>query len=144
MSDPRAAAIPVAECGERLVDVRGALLVDDHRAGFVGEFRERLSFSGENARFHGRVMSLSVENTSVLASGPWLCSARRGARVLPNSKVDLYAAIRRDARTGMAMRALMRKYGVGYKTVQRALTSALPGSRKKMRPQATRWTPVSR
>jgi len=71
-----------------------------------------------------------------------LCTT--GARVLPNSKVDLYAAIRRDARTGMATRGLMRKYGVGYETVQRALTSALPGSRKKMRPQATRWTPVSR
>lgn len=47
-------------------------------SGFVGEFQERLMLSGRNARFHGRVMSLSFENTSVLASGPWLCSARRG------------------------------------------------------------------
>ncbi len=39
--------------------------------------------------------------------------------MLPKSKVDLYAAIRRDARTGMSLRALMRKYGVGYETVQR-------------------------
>jgi hypothetical protein len=46
--------------------------------GFVGEFQERPLLSGRNARFHGRVMSLSFENTSVLASGPWLCSARRG------------------------------------------------------------------
>lgn len=61
--------------------------------------------------------------------------------MLPKSKVDLYAAIRRDARTGMATRALMRKYGVGYETVQRALASALPGPQKKMRPRATRLDP---
>ncbi|MFY1678701.1 MULTISPECIES: hypothetical protein [unclassified Streptomyces] len=35
-----------------------------------------------------------------------------GAGVPPKSKVDLYAAIRRDARTGMSVRALKRKYGV--------------------------------
>ncbi|MGW7529732.1 hypothetical protein [Streptomyces sp. NPDC054783] len=61
--------------------------------------------------------------------------------MLPKSKVDLYAAIRRDARTGMSMRALMRKYGVGYETAQRALISALPEPRKKMRPRATRLDP---
>ncbi|MFF4764596.1 hypothetical protein [Streptomyces sp. NPDC001292] len=61
--------------------------------------------------------------------------------MLPNSKVDLYAAIRRDARTGMSTRALMRKYGVGFNTVQRALISALPEPRKKMRPRATRLDP---
>ncbi|MFC8366823.1 IS21 family transposase [Streptomyces sp. NPDC057239] len=60
---------------------------------------------------------------------------------MPKSKVVLYAAIRRDARTGMATRALMRKYGVGYETVQRALVSALPEPRKKMRPRATRLDP---
>ncbi|MEU1596054.1 hypothetical protein ABZ468_25155 [Streptomyces sp. NPDC005708] len=47
-------------------------------SGFVGEFRERLLLSGANAWFHGRVMSLSFENAQVLASGPWLCCARRG------------------------------------------------------------------
>ncbi len=41
----------------------------------------------------------------------------------------------------MATRALMRKYGVGYETVQRALVSALPEPRKKMRPRATRLDP---
>lgn len=61
-----------------------------------------------------------------------------GARVLPNSKVDLYAAIHRDARTGISTRALMREYGAGFNTVQRALASALPEPRKKMRPRATR------
>ncbi|WP_331751578.1 hypothetical protein OG713_44360 (plasmid) [Streptomyces sp. NBC_00723] len=41
----------------------------------------------------------------------------------------------------MATRALMRKYGVGYETVQRALVLALPEPRKKMRPRATRLDP---
>jgi lambda repressor-like predicted transcriptional regulator len=50
---------------------------------------------------------------------------------VPNSKVDLYAAIRRDAKTGMSTRALMRKYGVGFNTVQRALTSALPSRARR-------------
>lgn len=30
------------------------------------------------------------------------------------SKVELYAAIRRDARAGLSGRALQRKYGVGW------------------------------
>ncbi|MFI6393204.1 hypothetical protein [Nonomuraea sp. NPDC050540] len=37
------------------------------------------------------------------------------------SKVELYAAIRRDARTGMSNRALQTKHGVGFRTVQKAL-----------------------
>jgi transposase len=61
--------------------------------------------------------------------------------MLPKSKVDLYAAIRRDARTGMSLRALKRKYGVGFETVQRALVSAVPEPRKKMRPRETRLDP---
>ena len=38
MSDRRVAAIPVADCGEPLVDVRGTLLVDDRRADPAGAF----------------------------------------------------------------------------------------------------------
>lgn len=38
MSDARVAAIPVAECGEPLVDVHGTLLVDDRRADTTGSF----------------------------------------------------------------------------------------------------------
>ncbi|MCG7522952.1 D-alanyl-D-alanine carboxypeptidase family protein [Streptomyces sp. OfavH-34-F] len=38
MSDPRVAAIPVADCGEPLVDVRGTLLVDDRRADSTGSY----------------------------------------------------------------------------------------------------------
>ncbi len=47
------------------------------------------------------------------------------------SKVELYAAIRRDAREGMSGRAIERKHGVGWRTVRRALESAWPQPRKK-------------
>lgn len=56
----------------------------------------------------------------------------------PKSKVDLYAAIRRDARAGMSYRALMREYGVGFRTVKAALESVWPEPRKKPRPRGTR------
>lgn len=49
---------------------------------------------------------------------------------LGQSRVDLYAAIRRDARSGMSNRALQRKHGVGYRTVAAALDSAWPKERK--------------
>ncbi|AJE38716.1 hypothetical protein [Streptomyces nodosus] len=68
-----------------------------------------------------------------------LCTTRGPGAAEP--KADLYAAIRRDARTGMSTRALMRKYGVGFNTVQRALISALPEPRKAMRPRTTRLDP---
>ncbi|MFE9459635.1 M15 family metallopeptidase [Streptomyces californicus] len=38
MSDPRVAAVPVADCGEPLVDVRGSLPVDDRRADTTGSY----------------------------------------------------------------------------------------------------------
>jgi hypothetical protein len=46
------------------------------------------------------------------------------------SKVELYAALRRDAREGMSNRALERKYRVGSRTVQKALSSAWPQPRE--------------
>ncbi|WP_220446625.1 hypothetical protein [Nonomuraea deserti] len=42
------------------------------------------------------------------------------------SRVDLYAAIRRDAKAGLTKRALQRKHGIGYRTVAAALQSAWP------------------
>ena len=42
------------------------------------------------------------------------------------SKVELYAAIRRDHRGGMRMRELERKYNVAWRTVRKALDSAWP------------------
>lgn len=57
------------------------------------------------------------------------------------SRTELYAAIRRDHRAGLGKRALMRKYGVGHPTVQKALESAWPQPRKKLPPRATRLDP---
>lgn len=47
-----------------------------------------------------------------------------------SSRVQHYAAIRRDARAGLSNRALQRKHGVGYRTVAAALESAWPKERK--------------
>lgn len=42
------------------------------------------------------------------------------------SRIDLYAAIRRDAKAGLSKRALQRAHGVGYRTVAAAVESAWP------------------
>lgn len=49
------------------------------------------------------------------------------------SKVELYAAIRRDSRAGLSGRGLERKYGVGWRTVQLALSSAGRSSARRTR-----------
>jgi hypothetical protein len=46
-------------------------------------------------------------------------------------EVELYAAIRRDARAGLSGCALERKYNVGRRTAVKALASAWPQPRKK-------------
>jgi hypothetical protein len=56
----------------------------------------------------------------------------------PTSKVELYAAIRRDARAGLSGRALERKYNVGRRTVVKALASAWPEPRKKPPPRPSK------
>lgn len=55
--------------------------------------------------------------------------------------MDLYAEIRRDARTGMSNRALQRKHGVGYRTVAAALESAWPKARKPLPKRGSRLDP---
>jgi transposase len=57
---------------------------------------------------------------------------------VPRSKVELYAAIRRDSRAGMSSRALERKYQVGRRTVAKALVSAWPEPRKPLPLRPTR------
>lgn len=57
------------------------------------------------------------------------------------SKVELYAAIRRDHRGGMSMRELERTHGVTWRTVRKALDSAWPEPRKKLPPRATGLDP---
>jgi hypothetical protein len=59
----------------------------------------------------------------------------------PVPKVELYAAIRRDARAGMSARALERKYHVGRRTVVKALTLAWPAPRKKPPPRVSKLDP---
>jgi transposase len=54
------------------------------------------------------------------------------------SKVELYAAIRRDARGGMSRREIARKHGVGRLTVVKAMESAWPEERKKPPPRGSR------
>lgn len=61
---------------------------------------------------------------------------------MPRSKVELFAAIRRDSRIeGLAVRALARKYGVHRRTVREALSSAWPAPRKKLPPRKSRLDP---
>jgi hypothetical protein len=52
----------------------------------------------------------------------------------PMSKVDLFAAIRRDSRAGLSVRALARKYRVQPPHGPSALSSAWPVPRKPMPP----------
>ena len=63
---------------------------------------------------------------------------------MPPSKVEVYAAIRRDARAGMSGRAIEKKYGVGRRTVGKALACAWPEPRKEMTPGARSWSRSSR
>lgn len=58
-----------------------------------------------------------------------------------NSRVELYAVIRADTRTGMSLRAIQRKHGVGYLTASQALKSAWPAARKPLPPRASRLDP---
>lgn len=51
---------------------------------------------------------------------------------MPESRIELFAAIRRDARQGLSNRALQRRYHVSYRTVQAAMDSAFPAARKAM------------
>ncbi|WP_405988413.1 hypothetical protein [Streptomyces sp. NBC_00986] len=58
---------------------------------------------------------------------------------MPFSKVELYAAIRHDARAEeLSSRALSAKYGVGRRTVALALESVWPAPRKQLPPRISR------
>jgi transposase len=64
-----------------------------------------------------------------------------GAFPVPLSKVELYAAIRRDSRAGMSGRAIEKKYRVGRRTVAGALASAWPEPRKPLPPRVSKLDP---
>lgn len=57
------------------------------------------------------------------------------------SKVELYAAIRRDHRDGMKLREIARKYDVWWRTVRKAVDSVWPEPWKKLPPRATAMDP---
>lgn len=58
-----------------------------------------------------------------------------------NSKIELYAAIRRDARAGLSGRVIERKHGVGRRTVAKAVASVWPGPRKSVAPRPSKLDP---
>ena len=60
---------------------------------------------------------------------------------MPSSKVELYAAIRRDVRAGMSARAIERKHGVGRRTIVKAMSSAWPQPRKELPPRPSKLDP---
>ena len=57
------------------------------------------------------------------------------------SKVELFAAVRRDSRAGMSGRAVAAKYGISRRTVRAALESAWPRERKALPPRESRLDP---
>jgi transposase len=60
---------------------------------------------------------------------------------MARSRIELYAAIRRDSRAGLSNRALQRKYGVGYRTVAAALGSVWPKPRRQPPKRTSRLDP---
>jgi transposase len=57
------------------------------------------------------------------------------------SKIELFAAIRRDSREGVSGRTLALRYGVSRNTVAEALASAVPSPRKKPARRPSRLDP---
>ena len=57
------------------------------------------------------------------------------------SRVDLYAALRRDSAAGLSNRALQRKYGVTWSTVNKALPAAWPQPGAAYAPRASKLDP---
>lgn len=56
----------------------------------------------------------------------------------PDNRVALYAAIRRDARSGVSEREIQRTHHVGWRTVKAALESAWPAQRADYPPRASK------
>lgn len=56
-------------------------------------------------------------------------SASSGEHMRHGSRVELYAAIRRDARAGLSEREIQRTHHVGWRTVKAALGSTWPAQR---------------
>lgn len=101
-----------------------------YSSGCDGVKRRRLFVNGDSTSVVAGWMSANSDVTW------WLrwedrCAQAEGAPMPSTSKVELYAAIRRDARAGLSGRALQRKHCVGWRTVATALSSAWPQPRKR-------------
>ena len=74
----------------------------------------------------------------------WDCEVRlchRGLMGNSQSKVELYAAIRRDHDAGMSQRGLQHAHNVTWRTARRALDGQWPEPRKKPRRKESRLDP---
>jgi transposase len=60
---------------------------------------------------------------------------------MPYSKIELYAAIRRDARAEISARAIERKHGAGRRTIVKAMASPWPEPRKHLPPRDSKLDP---
>lgn len=110
--------------------------------GFSRLIQLRLSLSSGSTGERGRSLLVSSGSTWGLARGRMACLGGEGALEVPVlSRVELYAAIRRDSRAGKSSRAIEHEYGVGRKTVRQALASAWPAPRKLPTPRSSKLDP---
>ena len=87
-------------------------------------------------------MFAKFDVTFGVAFGVEGCVAASRELLMPvASRVELYAAIRRDARAGISGREIERTHGVGYRTVRDALGSAWPQHRKEYSPRPSKLDP---
>lgn len=84
----------------------------------------------------------TTSRTSGVVVGRLMCSGRERALMARMTKVEMFAAIRRDSRIeGMSIRALADKYGVHRRMVREALASVWPKPRKRPPPRKSRLDP---
>jgi hypothetical protein len=91
--------------------------------GTVREFRPHLFVTSDRTLIGTMLMFVSSDRAWMLAVKGFSCRVQGvGSGHGAGAKVELYAAIRRDARAGMPGRAIERKHGVGRRTIIKALS----------------------
>ncbi|WP_224285184.1 hypothetical protein [Streptomyces sp. LS1784] len=86
----------------------------------------------------GEVLGVPVELAGDLRVGAVVEVDLHQDLVMPQmSKVELYAAIRRDHRDSMKLREIERKCNVSWRTIRKAVDSVWPEPRKKLPPRPT-------
>ncbi|MGF6882804.1 hypothetical protein ABIA39_001746 [Nocardia sp. GAS34] len=111
--------------------------------GYAGEPRHRLQANFDTGCDRKTLEPANFDTAGrVAVRGSVCCGQTPREPLLPlrASKVELYAAIRRDSRAGMSGRELQGKYNVGYRTVAAASGSAwLFAEAPAVTPEFTRW-----